>query len=323
MDKFDRIYKFHAILATRRTGIDMEDLEARLECTRSTLFRLARDMQTLLHAPIKYDSARGGWVYDREGDVDAYQLPGLWLSASELQALIVIRNLLDRLGGGLLSETIAPLARRIDELIRHRRLNLGEAATRIRFPALASREPGDAFHIVGSATLQRKMLWFQYRSRGDDRVTDRTVSPQRLTHYRESWYLDGWDEEKKSLRTFAVDRVSHARVLERKARDVPEAELDEHLAGGYGIFGGKPDKLAILKFSAERARWVADELWHPQQQGLFLDDGSYELRVPYSDPRELAMDIMRHGPHVEVLSPEGLRFEVIAQLEAASKLYRT
>jgi hypothetical protein len=31
----------------------------------------------------------------------------------------------------------------------------------------------------------------------------------------------------------------------------------------------------------------ADEQWHPQQAGRFLEDGRYELKVPYSDPREL------------------------------------
>lgn len=321
MDKFDRIFKFHSILAGRRTGIEMEDLEARLECKRSTLFRLARQMKDQLGAPIKYDSDRGGWLYEREHDVGAYQLPGLWLSAFELQALIVVRNLLDKLGSGLLNETIAPLADRVDQLIRHRRLNLSEAAVRIRFPALAARDPGDAFQIVGSATLQRKKLWFQYRSRDDDRVTDRTVSPQRLTHYRESWYLDVWDECKQALRTFSVDCISHARVLDEKAHDIPESELDAHFTGGYGIFSGQPDKTAILKFAAKRARWVADERWHPQQQARFLDDGSYELRVPYADSRELVLDILRHGSHVEVLAPEELRIAVADQLAAALRLY--
>lgn len=56
----------------------------------------------------------------------------------------------------------------------------------------------------------------------------------------------------------------------------------------------------MLRFTAERARCVADERWHPRQTGSFLDDGRYELQVPYSDLRELVMDILRHGPDVEV-----------------------
>lgn len=320
MDKFDRIFKLHGILANRRTTIGMEDLEARLECTRATVFRIITVMKNQLNAPIVYDSAQSGYRYDKTSEA-IYELPGLWLSAGELQALVVIQNLLRDLGGGLLQETVAPLAKRVDQLIKHRRLNLGEAAHRLRFPALGARPPGDAFQVVASATLQRKQLWFQYHGRSNDLVSDRHVSPQRLTHYRESWYLDAWDDDKDALRTFAVDRIRRSQVLDQAAYDVEERELDEHFATSYGIFGGKPDKIAVLRFSQERARWVADERWHPQQQGMWLDDGRYELKIPYGDPRELVMDILRHGAEMEVIEPQALRAEVARQLAEAARRY--
>ena len=102
---------------------------------------------------------------------------------------------------------------------------------------------------------------------------------------------------------------------------MPEAELDEHYASAYGIFGGKADKVAVLRFTPERARWVADEKWHPQQQGRWLPDGSYELRIPYREPRELVMDIMRHGASVEVVSPPELREQIAAELRMAAARY--
>ena len=48
-------------------------------------------------------------------------------------------------------------------------------------------------------------------------------------------------------------------------------------------------------FTAERARWVADERWHPQQEGRWLEDGRYELRIPYREARELVMDAALGG----------------------------
>ena len=70
----------------------------------------------------------------------------------------------------------------------------------------------------------------------------------------------------------------------------------------------------MLRFSPERARWVAEEQWHPQLQGKLLADGSYELRIPYADPRELVMDILKYGAEVEVIKPEALRCHVADQL---------
>jgi predicted DNA-binding transcriptional regulator YafY len=209
----------------------------------------------------------------------------------------------------------------LEELTHHRRLNLGEAASRLRFPAIASRPAGSAFQSVASATLQRKKIWVEYHARSSDERSERTLSPQRVTHYRESWYLDAWDEGKAALRSFAIDRILRATVLDQTSVDIPEAELDGHYASSYGIFGGRADKVAVLLFSAERARWVAEEIWHPEQQGRRLEDGSYELRIPYGDPRELVMDILRHGPQVRVIEPQSLVEAVKSQLAAALGRY--
>ena len=319
MDKFDRIFNLHAILAARRTPISAEELMARLECSKATMHRAIDIMRTVLGAPIL--TTFEGYRYAEGGKSDTYQLPGLWFSPTELQALAVVQRLLKDLGSGLLEEHFAPLAKRLDQLARHHRLNLGEAANRLRFPAIATRPVGHAFQVAASATLQRRKLWMEYHSRSSNERSERTVSPQRLTHYRESWYLDAWDEGRDALRSFSVDRISHPTVLDIRAFDVPELELDAHYASAYGIFGGKADKLAVLRFSAERARWVADERWHPAQEGTYLGDGRYELRIPYHDARELVMDILRHGSHVEVVEPETLRQEVIAELHAAIERY--
>ena len=65
-----------------------------------------------------------------------------------------------------------------------------------------------------------------------------------------------------------------------------------------------------------------DEHWHPQQQSQLLADGSYELRISYSDPRELVMDILKHGADDEVISPKPLREAVKQRLRTALVRYR-
>ena len=63
------------------------------------------------------------------------------------------------------------------------------------------------------------------------------------------------------------------------------------------------------------------EIWHSEQDGNFELDGAYVLSVPYSDARELVMDILKYGPDVEVLAPAQLRDMVRKQLADASALY--
>jgi predicted DNA-binding transcriptional regulator YafY len=321
MDKFDRIYQLHRILSTRRTPIGEAELCERLECSRATMYRLINALRDRLGAPVERMDDPPGFRYAPDAQA-AYELPGLWFTEQELQSLLVFHRLLAALEPGLLEEHLAPLRRRIDTLVAHRRLGLAEAARRVRVLPIGARPAGQWFRVLAGATLARRRLRLSYHARSTDRVTEREVDPQRLTHYRDNWYLDAWDHLRGELRSFAVDRVRRAEQLDEPARDVPEAELDEHFAGSYGIFAGRANKTAVLVFSRERARWIADERWHPQQIGQFRTDGSYELAIPYRDPRELIMDILRHGAEVEVISPDSLRSAVAEALERAAARYR-
>jgi len=321
LDKFDRIYQLHNILRERRTPIPREDLMRRMECAEPTVYRLIRLMKEHLNAPIEHDDELGGYYYRRDAEGGTYELPGLWFNARELQALIVFDRLFESLEPGLLGAHLAPLSHRVTELLEHKRLGLAEAALRIRVLGMASRPAGQWFHVLASGTLQRRKLRLTYHGRARDLVTERTVSPQRLVHYRDNWYLDAKDHLRKALRSFSVDRVKEAFELEEPAETVPDRELDEYFASSYGIFAGKANKIAVLRFSRERARWVADERWHPHQIGQYLTDGRYELRIPYRDDRELVMDILKYGPDVEVAEPPSLREAVIRSLQASLAQY--
>lgn len=323
MDKFDRIYELHGVLAHRRTPVALADLMQRLECSEATVYRLIAVLKDRLGAPIELDRDLGGYKYAPTPDGREYQLPGLWFSAKELQALVMLQKLLSSLGPGLLEEYLAPISARIEELVRHKRLSLGEVGSRIRLLTLAARPLGASFQIAASATLQRRRLRIRYHSRSRDEQTERVISPQRLVYYRDNWYLDAWDHLREALRSFSIDRIRNAVELAATALEPASIRLEEHYASAYGIFAGKANRTAVLRFSAERARWVADERWHPQQAGQFLTDGRYELRFPYRDPRELVMDILRHGPDVEVVSPEALRAEIKAALEGTLAQYAT
>ena len=66
---------------------------------------------------------------------------------------------------------------------------------------------------------------------------------------------------------------------------------------------------------------MSRESWHPAQEGHFELDGAWILRVPFSDPRELTMDILKYGADVEVLAPASLRQSVAQLLAEASRRY--
>ena len=156
-----------------------------------------------------------------------------------------------------------------------------------------------------------------YRTRGRQASSERVVSPQRLIHYRSTWYLDAWCHQKDRLLRFALDAVSQAQGLPERAKEVALRTVEAELDGGYGIFAGSKPQWATLVFSAQAAQWVSHEEWHPQQKTRWRDDGSYEMKLPYTNQTELVMDLLRHGAQVRVSGPDSLAEAVQAELKAA------
>jgi len=321
VDRFDRIFELNRILQSSRHPVSRRRLEEELECSRATVKRLIEEMRLYLNAPIHYDRERNGYHYD-QGEGRMYELPGLWFNASELHALLSVQQLLASVQPGLLDSHLKPLQRRIDELLRAQHASSDEVPRRIRILQIAARPSGSFFQIVAGALAQRQRLSLRYYNRSSDQRSARVVSPQRLTHYRDNWYLDAWCHLREGLRTFALDTIEDARALDEAAFEVSADQLDEHLSAAYGIFAGAPEQVAVLRFSPQRARWVSRERWHSRQEGRFLPDGSYELRLPYGNPLELVMDILKYGPDVEVSEPPSLRQLVRERLEQAAAVYR-
>jgi len=323
MDRLERFYKIDQLLHERQV-VPVRAFLERLDISLATFKRDLEYMRSRLHAPIEWDRERRGYRYVAPAQhAPRFQLPGLWFNAAEIHALLTMRQLLKSVEPSLLAPHIEPLLARLRGVIETDDHTLEEIEKRIRVLQMAARRPNlEFFEVVAKATLDRRRLQLTYFSRGSNETTEREVSPQRLVFYRGNWYLDAWCHLREGLRSFAVDAIRKAAPLDRKARAVPEGELDEVLASGYGIFSGRATHVAQMRFTPERARWVSAEEWHPKQKGRFEKDGSYVLEVPYADPRELVMDLLRHGAEVEVLAPESLRAAVRKQLAAALDRYR-
>ena len=325
MSNMGRIYQIDQILGAQRV-VSRGELQERLGVSWATLKRDIAYMRDCLNAPVVFDRALGGYrfakIEQRLGP--PYELPGLWFAAEEIHALLTMQHLLSSLDtGGLLGPQIQPLLARLTGLLGAADNPVEEVQRRIRIQAVGARELHlDHFQAVGSALLRRKRLLIRYHARGTDEVTEREVSPQRLNHYRHNWYLDAWCHLRDGLRAFSVDAIEQAQILDTPAIDIADERLDEVLGSGYGIFSGNQVSWAVLRFTPERARWVASERWHPRQESRLLDDGSYELRVPYADDRELIMDILKYGSDCQVVEPAALQARVAAELRRALGNYR-
>ncbi len=323
MDRTERFYKIELLLRGRGC-VHFDALRDELGVSPATLKRDLQYLRDRLAAPIVYDRFDNGYRFEAVAGARR-ELPGLWFSEKEIHALLTMHQLLAGLDDdGVLSRHLQPMMDRLEGMLGADESEARELMRRVKVISTARRRVASRhFELLGSALVQRRRVWLRYFKRSDRSTSEREVSPQRLINYRNTWYLDAWCHASDGLRRFALDAVQAARPLDSKARHVPLKELEAELDAGYGIYGGDAARVkwATLVFGAEAAQWVASEEWHVRQRARWLPDGRYELQVPYSDPTELTMDILRHGDSVEVVGDKPLVASIAQRLKKAAALY--
>ena len=318
MDRSERFYRIRQTLGNNRRGASLAALVTLLEVSPATVKRDIQYLRDRFNVPILWDRDTNSYRLDPSAGVE---LPGLWLDPEELGALLAMEQLLESLHPGLLETYLGPIRKRLTSLALANGKTLDSLRQHFRILAAAPRR-GDLanLRLVARAIVERRRLVIEHYHRIRDERIRREVSPHHLTYYRGAWYAGAWCHLREDLRVFSLDAIERVEVRDQPIRTVDSAQWDAAIRASYGIFTGPVQHWAVIRFSPERARWVAAEQWHPDQKAAFDHDGSYVLQVPYSDDRELVMDILRHGPDAEVLEPPSLRGRVgDLHAEAASR----
>jgi predicted DNA-binding transcriptional regulator YafY len=306
MTKTARLYKIE-MLIRNRGHVSFQTLLEELEVSAATLKRDLEYLRDQLGAPIEYDRFVNGYRFGEGFRGSRHELPGLWFNERELYALLMADQLLSELDAdGVISRHLQPLRDRIHQILGTGDADAADLLKRVKI-VNAGKRPVESqfFELVGEALLQRRRVRMRYLTRSRGEVSERDVSPQRLTHYRNTWYLDAWCHTRDRLLRFSMDAIEQASALEQRAKDVSLKTVEAELDGGYGAFAGKAAHQATLQFSADAAQWVSREEWHPDQQAVWAPDGSYLLTLPYNDPKELSMDVLRHGDQVRIAQDDG------------------
>ncbi|WP_157264872.1 helix-turn-helix transcriptional regulator [Azohydromonas aeria] len=336
MDRTERFYRIEMLIRSRANGscVSFTELMAELGVSRATLKRDLEYLRSRMNAPIVYDRLSNGYRFAAAADgvraeagAAAHELPGLWFSESEIHALLTMHQLIQGLDeGGVLARHLQPLLERLHGMLGTCEGEARELMRRVKIAHPARRPVVPRhFELIGSALTRRQRVRMTYFVRSRQEQTERVVSPQRLVHYRNTWYLDGWCHASEGLRRFALDAVRTVVALEQRARDVGLRTVESELDAGYGIFAGGAGngrlQWAVLRFTPEAAQWVAHEQWHPAQESVLESDGALTLRLPYAEATELAMDVLRHGEQVRVLKPASLAALVAQRLKDAAGQY--
>ncbi len=315
MKKIERIYLLDKILKERRSPIAVEQLKERLQCSQATVYRVLATLRDEFNAPVISDEH--GISYDRSAQFD---LPGIRLNAEETQGLLMAAQLLEDLQSDTLQKPMQRIIGNIDKVLEQKGIQNRRLIQII--PALSRKPHATVFQTVMTALQTEKKINISYQTRGSQQQTQRLVSPQRLTSYKNAWYLDAWCHLREGIRLFALEQIQSIQLDIERAHKVSVADLRAHYAESYGIFSGQIKYTAAIKINIEQAPWTVFEQWHSKQQIEKLDDKHIMLNIPYNDDRELIADVMRLGTAAEIISPKSLRQQFYEQLQQVLSHYR-
>lgn len=333
MARYESINLLYKHLKQARYPLTKKQLEEKLECSTASIERYIAELRDTYSLNVEYVREYKGYQLARDEE-NEIELPSHLFTTEEINALLLIDQIINNLEPGFLENDTQALKEHLSKI----RLKFGtdkdneelHSANRIRMINIGKRQGNIKYlSLVTQAVLQGKQITIRYGGRSEDKSRTekmtadlpRTLSPQRLTHYRDNWYLDAWCHTQEALRTFALERMSDLELHKSVRKTLSHDALNAHYAQTFGIFGGKVKGIAKLKFTPHRSQWVAEEIWHKDQQGSWLEDGSFQLEIPYGSDIELIGDILKYGDQVEVLEPVTLRDRIKEKIDRLQQIY--
>jgi proteasome accessory factor B len=173
------------------------------------------------------------------------------------------------------------------------------------------------FGVLQSAIAQRRKVRLRCGSLSDGGDIDCDLSPYHFFYNQRAWYVIGYSSVHRTVRTFKINRIKEAVILDDSFIDGDNFSLDEYIGRAWSMIPEGRIYNVRLRFSPKVANDVAEVQWHSTQKATRNDDGSVILEFRVDGLGEISWWILGYGDHVEVLAPAILRNKIV---EAARRM---
>ena len=318
LTKAQRLSRISHLLYRHPRGLCSAEM-ARL-CGVSTR-TIQRDLLALhdLQIPVTQDEG----MPPRYALAEGYFVPAVHLSLHEALALYLAARLLARHADRYdphMAGALAKLAAVLPEPVG------GHIQATVQAMAGRPADEGQV-RVLGRLALgwaNRRRVRIRYRSAHSENVHEYVLCPYAIEPAASggATYVIGHASWFDAVRTFKVERILEAELLE-EGFDVPDGfDAPGLLAGAWGVWWGEEAHEVALRFSAGVAsRRVQETIWHGSQELEALDDGGCLLRVRVGEPLEMVSWIRGWGPQVEVLAPAWLREQMAREAGEVARMY--
>ncbi len=184
-----------------------------------------------------------------------------------------------------------------------------------------SGEDSSMLFTVTDAIAEGRELKLRYQHNYDSkREAAYRVKPIAVKQFRNRWYIIA-ELEDGTTYSFPLDRVQY--LLKGDKTEPSRLDVDRLFADSYGIIrepSVKVEKI-ILKVEREQANYFISRPLHGSQTVVERTDDFVTFSLRVCPTYDFIMEILSHGPKVEVLAPQSLRNQIKQKIAELSKLY--
>jgi predicted DNA-binding transcriptional regulator YafY len=257
------------------------------------------------NAPIGYNRAEKTYYYT---DPD-YSIDNIPLNDDEINSIIFAARLLEQFQHiGIFSQftdSVRKIAQAVDV---YREFDEDEYSNAIEFEKAVETLGTDYIGPLIEAITEKYAVRLTYRSFTSEKNTENIIHPYLLKEYRNRWYLIGYNEKYKSIRTYCLDRFVNLEKEERIAFLQPDFNAKEYYKNvmGISVLNEKPLDIEIA-FSDLQAQYIITQPLHSSQRRYGTIKGRKVFGFRLVPNFEFMSYIMGLGKEAVILKPVNLR----------------
>jgi len=176
----------------------------------------------------------------------------------------------------------------------------------------AAGDDSEIAQVLSGAIVGCKLVEIEYYKENEDEFTPRRIEPYKLMNGQEGWYVHSWDTERDAPRSYRLDRIKKATVLDETFDPRPGVEPD---VSSWPRTGEVPASRQVrVWISPERARWAKED----RRVVAELADGAVIVELQYAGGDWLAREILKEAGDAVVIEPDEAREAVQAAAEAVA-----
>lgn len=255
-----------------------------IDISKRTLERYLAALRTEFGIDIRFDRTKGAYTLEHKDERDAdtlFQFLEQWQ-----QAMVVTESL----------------------------LNNGEGMHYVDFGTVGNAKGLQWFKTLLFALNNYRKISLWYKKFGAGEAQKVLVNPIHLKQYRDRWYIIGWSEHVRAVRTYAFDRIEKAIVKETRIELPKKLDIQRLFRYTIGIDYGSTPAQKVRFRCYDMARFYIESLPLHWTQKMMEKTSSYtefELFVVINN--ELKLELLRFGNAVEVVEPVSLHEQLLRQ----------